>query len=46
MTHGYIKSLEDKLADIENKIELYEGYKAFLESEIATAKKMYKEQEE
>lgn len=46
MKHGYIESLKEKLIDIENKIDLYTGYKAFLESEIAIAEQMYKDQPE
>jgi len=46
MKHGYIESLKNKLLEIENKIELYEGYKAFLESELAIAEQMYKDHPE
>ena len=46
MKHGYIESLKKKKLDIENKIELYTGYLAFLESEIEIAEQMYKDQPE
>lgn len=46
MTHGYIESLIQKKLEIENKIDLYQGYLAFLESEIAVAEQMYKDQPE
>ena len=46
MTHGYIGKLKEKIADIENKIELYTGYLAFLESELAVAEKMYEDKED
>ncbi len=46
MKHGYIESLKQKKLDIENKIELYQGYLSFLESEIAIAEQMYKDHPE
>lgn len=46
MKHGYIEKLKDKIADMQNKIDLYTGYMEFLKSELAIAEKMYEDKED
>lgn len=40
MNLSYLEKLLEKKKDIQNKIDLYTGYLAFLESEIETFKQM------